>query len=118
MSTARARPHTAHAAGAARSPPHTDVLGGSQGAPLHKAASIVYNVCMEKPWAVLDTSFWVIGHRVDVLSYLFRFFTVCVPDAVRHEVLSPDSRYPMRVYGYQEFFRLLEAQGALHIRNP
>ena len=67
---------------------------------------------------MLDTSFWVIGHRVDVLSYLFRFFTVCVPDAVRHEVLSPDPRYPLRVYGYQEFLRLLEAQGALRIRNP
>src|SRR5215470_8456520 len=93
-------------------------LRGIQGAPLHKIASFVYNVCMEKPWAVLDTSFWVIGHRVDVLSYVFRFFTVCVPDAVRHEVLSPDPRYPLRVYGYQEFFRLLEVQGALHIRNP
>ena len=41
---------------------------------------------MEKPWAVLDTSFWVVGHRVDVLTYLFRFFTVCVPEAVRAEV--------------------------------
>jgi predicted nucleic acid-binding protein len=73
---------------------------------------------MEKPWAVLDTSFWVIGHRVDVLPYLFRFFTLCVPDAVRDEVLAPDPRYPLRVYGYQEFFRLLEAQGALLMRNP
>ena len=73
---------------------------------------------MEKPWAVLDTSFWVVGHRVDILSYLLRFFTVCVPDAVRHEVLAPDPRYPLRVYGYQEFFRLLEAQGALLLRNP
>ena len=72
---------------------------------------------MEKPWAVLDTSFWVVGHRVDVLSYLFRFFMVCVPDVVRDEVLAPDPRYPLRVYGYQEFFRLLEAQGALLIRQ-
>lgn len=73
---------------------------------------------MEKPWAVLDTSFWVVGHRVDILSYLLRFFTVCVPDAGRDEVLAPDPRYPLRVYGYQEFFRLLEAQGALRICNP
>jgi predicted nucleic acid-binding protein len=73
---------------------------------------------MEKPWAVLDTSFWVLGYRVDVLPYLFRFFTVCVPDAVRDEVLAPDPRYPLRVYGYQELFRLLEAQGALALRNP
>lgn len=73
---------------------------------------------MEKPWAVLDTSFWVLGHRVDILAYLLRFFTVCVPDAVRHEVLAPDPRYPLRVYGYQEFFRLLEAQGVLVLRNP
>src|SRR6266705_6922006 len=60
---------------------------------------------MERPWAVLDTSFWVVGHRVDVLTYLFRFFTVCVPEAVRTEVLAPDPRYPHPVYGYQELFR-------------
>jgi len=81
-------------------------------------ASFVYINWMEKPWAVLDTSFWVIGHRVDVLPYLFRFFMLYVPDAVRDEVLAPDPRYPLRVYGYQEFFRLLEAQGALRVRNP
>jgi len=73
---------------------------------------------MEKPWAVLDTSFWVLGHRVDVLVYLFRFFTLCGPDAVRAEVLAPDPRYPLRVYGYQEFWRLVEAQGLLTIQNP
>jgi hypothetical protein len=73
---------------------------------------------MEKPPAVIDTSFRVLGHRVDVLSYLFRFFTVIVPDAVRGELLAPDPRYPQRVYGYQEIFRLLEGQKALVIRNP
>jgi predicted nucleic acid-binding protein len=85
---------------------------------LYNDASFVYNSYMEKPWAVLDTSFWVVGHRVDVLTYLFRFFTVCVPAAVRAEVLDPDPRYPHRVYGYQELFSLLEAQGALTTRNP
>jgi hypothetical protein len=73
---------------------------------------------MEKPWAVLDASFWVIGHWVDILPYLFRCFTLCVPDAVRNEVLAPDPHYPLRVYGYQEFFRLLEAPGALLVCNP
>jgi predicted nucleic acid-binding protein len=73
---------------------------------------------MEKPWAVLNTSFWVVGHRVEVLTYLFRFFTVCVPEAVRAEVLAPDPRYPQRVYSYQELFHLLEAQGVLATRNP
>lgn len=66
----------------------------------------------------METSFWVLGHRVDVLSYLFRFFTVFVPETVRGEVLAPDPRYPQRVYGYQEIFRLLEGQGLLSIRNP
>jgi predicted nucleic acid-binding protein len=73
---------------------------------------------MEKLPAVIDTSFWVLGHRVDILSYLFRFFTVIVPNAVRGELLAPDPRYPQRVYGYQEIFRLLEGQRALVIRNP
>ena len=41
-----------------------------------------------------------------------------MPEAVRAEVLAPDPRYPHRVYGYQELFRLLEAQGALALRNP
>ena len=73
---------------------------------------------MQKQSAVMETSFWVLGHRVDVLSYLFRLFTVFVPEAVRVEVLAPDPRYPQRVYGYQEMFRLLEGQSALAVRNP
>jgi hypothetical protein len=73
---------------------------------------------MEKPWAVLDTSFWVLGHRVDVLVYLLRFFTLCGPEAVQEEVLAPDPRYPLRVYSYQEFWWVLEAQGLLTIQNP
>ena len=67
---------------------------------------------------MMETSFWGLGHRVDVLSYLFRLFTVFVPKAVRVEVLAPDPRYPQRVYGYQEMFRLLEGRGALSICNP
>lgn len=66
----------------------------------------------------METSFWVLAHRVDILAYLFRFFTVFVPEAVRNEVLAPDPRYPQRVYGYQEMFRLLEGQGLLTVRNP
>jgi predicted nucleic acid-binding protein len=73
---------------------------------------------MEKQSSVIDTSFWVLGHRVDVLTYLFRFFIVYVPDAVRHEVLAPDPRYPQRVYRYQEMFRLIDGQGTLPRRNP
>jgi predicted nucleic acid-binding protein len=73
---------------------------------------------MRKQPAVIDTSFWVLGHRVDVLSYLFRFFTLYVPVAVRDEVLAPDPRYPQRVYGYQEMFRLLARQDSLILRNP
>jgi hypothetical protein len=56
----------------------------------------------------METSFWVLGYQVDILSYLFRFFTVYVPEAVRVAVLAPDLRYPQRVYGYQEMFRRLE----------
>ncbi len=63
---------------------------------LDNRASSVYNNSMEKQSAVMETSFWVLGHRVDVLSYLFRFFTVFVPEAVRVEVLAPDPRYPHR----------------------
>ena len=73
---------------------------------------------MEKLPAVLETSFWVLGHRVDVLSYLHRFFMVFVPEAVHSEVLAPDPRYPQRVYGYQEMFALLEGEGLFSFRNP
>lgn len=73
---------------------------------------------MERQEAVLDTSFWVLGHRIDVLPYLFRFFELWVPEAVCNEVLATDPRYPQRVYGYQEIFRLLEAQGLLTRRDP
>ena len=73
---------------------------------------------MEKQSAVMETSFWVLGHRVDILSYLNRFFRIYVPDVVRSEVLAPDPRYPQRVYGYQEMFTLLEGENVLSIRNP
>ena len=66
----------------------------------------------------METSFWVLGHRVDVLPYLFRFFSVFVPEAVRNEVLASDPRFPQRVYGYQEMFTLLEDQNLLSVRNP
>lgn len=85
---------------------------------MDKDASYVYIRIMEKQNAVIDTSFWVLGHRGDVLPYLFRFFTLFVPETVRIEILTPDPRYPQRVYGYQEMFSLLEGQGMLTIRNP
>lgn len=73
---------------------------------------------MKQQTAVMETSFWVLGHRIDVLSYVFRFFTLFVPEAVRTEVLAPDPRYPQRVYGYQEMFCLLEGQHLISRRNP
>ena len=73
---------------------------------------------MKKQTAVLDTSFWVLGHRADVLPYLFRFFTVVVPSAVENEIQAHDPRYPQRVYGYQELFGLMKRQGVLAIRDP
>lgn len=66
----------------------------------------------------METSFWVLGHRADILSYLFRFFTVFAPQAVCAEILAPDPRYIQRVYGYQEMFRLFEDQGLLTTHNP
>ena len=77
---------------------------------------------MQKPTirqtAVLDTSFWVLGHRADVLTYLFRFFVVVVPSAVQTEIQAHGPRYPQRVYGYQELFGLMKRQGILTIRDP
>ena len=40
---------------------------------LYRDASLVYHTHMEKPGTALDTSFWVVGHRGDVLTYLFGF---------------------------------------------
>jgi predicted nucleic acid-binding protein len=66
----------------------------------------------------MDTSFGMLGRRVEVLSSPFRLFTVFVPEAVGVEVLAPDSRHPQRVYGDREMSRLLDGRGALSIRNP
>ena len=68
---------------------------------------------MKKQIAVLDTSFWVLGHRADVLAYLFRFFAVVVPSAVENEIQARDPRYPQRVYGYQELFGLMKQTGSI-----
>ena len=73
---------------------------------------------MKKQEAVLDTSFWVLAHRADVLAFLFRFFAVVVPSAVQTEIQARDPRYPQRVYGYQELFSLMKQQGVLTIRDP
>lgn len=73
---------------------------------------------MKKQTAVLDTSFWVLGHRADVLAYLFRFFTIVVPSTVENEIQARDPRYPQRVYGYQELFGLMKQQGVLAVRDP
>jgi hypothetical protein len=37
---------------------------------------------VEKQAAMIDTPFQVLGHRVNVLAYLFRFFALYVSDAV------------------------------------
>ena len=66
----------------------------------------------------METSFWVLGHRVDILSYVHRFFTIFVPEAVRTEVLAPDPRYPQRKYGYQEMFSVLEGERLISLCNP
>ena len=68
--------------------------------------------------AVLDTSFWTVGHRADVLPYLFEFFTVHVPSAVHAEILAPDRHYPRRRYGYAALFALLERYGVLGVSLP
>lgn len=60
----------------------------------------------------METSFWVLGHRVDVLSYLFRFFTIFVPEVVRNEVLAPDPRCPQRVFLY--LAQILSYHSAAH----
>lgn len=73
---------------------------------------------MKKQNAIMETSFWILGHRTDILSYLFRFFTVHVPEVVRQEILASDPRYPQRVYGYQETFTLLKNQDMLAPANP
>jgi hypothetical protein len=71
----------------------------------------------EEP-AVLDTSFWTVGHRADVLPYLFDYFSIHAPPAVRDEILAADPTHPRRVYGYAALFRLLEEQGLLLVEEP
>lgn len=68
--------------------------------------------------AVLDTSFWTVGHRAGVLPYLFRFFVVHVPPAVRREIMAVDPVYPRRVYGYVAMFQAFEELGALPEATP
>lgn len=68
--------------------------------------------------AALDTSFWTVGHRADILHYLFAYFTVYVPPAVRNEITTVDPMYPRRRYGYAEVFRVLESRRLLHAATP
>lgn len=67
---------------------------------------------------MLDTSFWTIGHRADVLPYLFDFFLPRVPPAVRDEVLAADPIHPRRRYSYAALYRLLEERGLLPVVEP
>jgi predicted nucleic acid-binding protein len=72
---------------------------------------------VEQP-SVVDTSFWTVGHRADVIPYLFDIFIVHVTPAVRAEVLAPDRHFPLRRYGHAELFRLLESRGLLPAATP
>lgn len=58
------------------------------------------------------------GHRADVIPYLFDLFVVHVPPAVKAEILAPDPYYPRRRYGHAELFRLLESRGLLPVAIP
>ena len=68
--------------------------------------------------AVLETSFWTVCHRADLLSYLFDYYDVIAPPAVHDDLLAPDPRFPLRRYGYAELFRLLQGRGLLRVATP
>jgi len=78
---------------------------------------LLFTVHIWRPRDSAGYLFWVVGHRVDVLKYMSRF-SRCVPEAVRAEVSASNPRYPHWVYGYQELFRSLEAQGVPAAHNP
>jgi predicted nucleic acid-binding protein len=72
----------------------------------------------EKQPAVLDTSFWTVGHRADVNQYLHEYYEVRVPPAVRAEILRPDPSFPRRRYGYAQMFRNLEGRLLQSVSGP
>lgn len=72
----------------------------------------------EQQPVAIDTSFWTVGHRADVLQYLVEYFMLHAPPAVRREILAVDPVYPRRIYGYVAMFRAFEEFGALEIVTP
>src|SRR5579859_6126446 len=56
---------------------------------------------------VLETSFWIVAHRADVVANCLDLFDIVVPQPVEDEILSAQVGVPQREYPYATLFRHL-----------
>ena len=60
--------------------------------------------------SILDTSFWVIAYRAEVVANCLDLFQIVVPRAVEDEIRASQSGVPVREYPYATLFRHLRRQ--------
>ena len=60
-----------------------------------------------RPLAVLDTSFWTLAYRAEVVANCIDLFQIIVPGAVEAEIRSRRVDAPRREYPYATLFRHL-----------
>jgi predicted nucleic acid-binding protein len=58
--------------------------------------------------AVLDTSFWVLAYRAEIVANCLDLFDIVVPKAVAQEITAGDRRTATREYPYATLFRHLQ----------
>jgi predicted nucleic acid-binding protein len=64
----------------------------------------------DRQLAVLDTSFWTIGYRAEVVANCLDLFEIVVPHAVEAEIRAVQEDVPRREYPYATLFRHLRGQ--------
>jgi len=62
------------------------------------------------PLAVLETSFWTVAYKGELVATILDYFTLIVPAAVGAEISARSTRYPAREYPDQTLFRQLRAR--------
>jgi len=77
-----------------------------------------FSESQSKQNAVLDTSFWTIGYRAEILAYLFDFFVIWVPSAVEKEITATNPDFPKMEYPDAKLYCIFKENQLLNIANP
>ena len=68
--------------------------------------------------AVLDTSFWSIGYRAEIVAYLFDFLDIWVPSVVETEITAINPDFPRMEYPDAKLYQIFKSNQLFRIADP